>query len=338
MDDREEEKEKPSYNAFRAERAWAAIRDLPQSHRLPAFLATLVSIIVCTLIGSLIAQDGAEFATSTPIIGFSVFAMVSLAVLYSLPRSKFAGYLVGLFYLLPILYAFVVISLALVNRTTAESLSLVSPLEGSNILGSVNVQWEPSQPVLVQVRKEDQLIASSERYVLPPYRVELPSGNGYELSISGRLGGSRSASFDVDPDPRNTSLSSVYRPPYKNLEKDQNLYLEGTLIIPKDFSISSTLSISGLDPIKLLGVADNFGEACGLRMPRGNDMCSYRFVYVPIEPGSGRSISLDGVIIDRNGIKHFVEERLTVSFEEIYSTISITVNYDGTVELYAVPG
>ncbi len=97
---------------FGVRKAWKALQHLPKAHRLPAFIVVFVAIVLCTFIGSLIAKDGVEFLTSTPVVGLGVFALIALAVLFAIPRSKFAGVMIGQFYLLPVLYAIMVLAIA----------------------------------------------------------------------------------------------------------------------------------------------------------------------------------------------------------------------------------
>ena len=122
MNDRTSDQGASVASGFGAKRAWATIRHLPQSHRLPAFIVVFVAIILCSFIGSLVVRDGIEFLTSTPVVGFGVFSLIGVAVLFALPRSKFAGIVVGIFYLLPILYAALVLTLAILDRQTSGGL------------------------------------------------------------------------------------------------------------------------------------------------------------------------------------------------------------------------
>jgi hypothetical protein len=310
----------------------------PAPDRLPAFIVVFVAIILCSFISSLIAQNGAEFITSTPVIGFGVFSLIGVAVLFTLPRSKFGGVVIGIFYLIPILYAALVLTLAILDRQTSGGLlTVVSPPANGVVLGSVNMKWEPAQPAFVTISNGEGAVETSKGFVLPPYRVTLEPGSDYTAQIQGRLGTAAKVTFHVDRDPRRVPLSSVYRPPAAELVGKS--FLDGSLEIPTGFSIVASVNISTYGKVELFGVADQkYAARCGLMRPRGEDMCSYLFLHIPIPDDEGTTVKLKGYVLDRLGQKHHFQQEVTAVFREILVTIDIDVEHDGTVELLAVPG
>lgn len=318
--------------------AWKALKELPRAHRLPAFIVVFVSIVLCTFIGSLIAKDGVEYLTSTPIIGFGVFALVALAVLFSIPRSRFAGVMVGQFYLLPILYAAIVLTLAILDRAgVAGPLTLLAPADGGSVRGTTEVNWEPGEPALVEITRDGRTVASSQRFVRPPFPVELASAENYSLRVRSRTGNSVEAAFSVLPDPRSSALNSLYRPPAEELEGKS--FLEGDLTIPRDFAIDATLDIRGYGPVKVFGRADpTTAQAYGLRRPGGQDLCSYHILQITLPPNEGVTIRLHGYVIDRFGQQHDFDKELTATFRDILVSVSIGVQHDGSVSFHVVPG
>ncbi len=93
---------------------------LPKVHQTSAFFGVLLTSVGLTLVASLVARKGADFLVGAPIVAFVVFILATLALLSRLKPDSSAG-LVGLFYFLPGIYAVMILGLAFISRSEAQT-------------------------------------------------------------------------------------------------------------------------------------------------------------------------------------------------------------------------